>query len=85
MGFDIDYDEDGRPVYVRTDDGFAQTGVPYKEEEHGWMLRQIDPKTLHVIRAGREAEALVYEVNDLRRENWELRKRLELLSGGRRY
>ena len=73
MKFEIDY-FDGKPSYVRTDNGFCQTGGAYDEQEHGWMLDQLDPRDFPEIQTGRRVAALVNEINELRRENWELKR-----------
>lgn len=73
MKFDVQYD-DGKPVYVCTDDGFIQTGRAFNEKTDGWMLEQLDPRDFPAIRAGRDMENLVHEVNALRREVFSLKQ-----------
>lgn len=82
MKFEIDYDSAGKPDYVRTDDGFTMTGQPFDEEQHGWMLDQLDPHDFPAIQIGRQMAALVAEVNALRRELWHERKINKIVMGG---
>ena len=74
MQFEIDYDHDGKPVYVRMFDGVAHIGRPFEPKTDGWMLDQLDPREFPIIRAGRQMESLLNEVNALRRENWKLKQ-----------
>lgn len=74
LRFEISYDNDGKPVHVSTFDGFAHISRPFDPETDGWMEDQLDPRDFPAIRAGRDMEALVAEVNYLRRENFRLRQ-----------
>ena len=78
MNFDIDYDEYHQPIYVRTDDGFAQTGRAFDKDTDSWMLSQLNPADFPGIGIGRETEWLVNQVNKLRRENYELKQDLDM-------
>jgi hypothetical protein len=68
MSFEILYNEAGEPVHVNQDNGFMSTSGPFRHEEHGWMLDQLDPADFPAIRTGRDMEYLVAEVNRLRRQ-----------------
>lgn len=78
MGFELSRDADGKPYHVCSDDGFAIISRPFNPEEDGWMEDQLDPGDFLAITIGRQTEALVHEVNALRRENFSLRKRVRL-------
>ena len=80
MQFEVSYDN-GKPTYVCTDDGFCQTGRAFDHETDGWMLDQLDPRKFPAIRAGRDMEELVHEVNDLRRENFHLKQQVKQWMG----
>ena len=73
MQFEITYSREGEPTHVVTWDGFMCVSRAFEFEKDGWMLEQLDPNDYPVIRAGRDAEALVAEVNRLRRRNFELK------------
>lgn len=68
MKFNISYDENGKPVYVTKDTGFCISSGPFRPEEDGWMLDQLDPMDFPAIQTGRDMEYLVAEVNSLRRK-----------------
>ena len=74
MTFELYNFEDGKPTRVNTDDGFVKCSRAFDEETDGWMLEQLDPRDFPLIMAGRQMENMVYEINRLRRENFELRK-----------
>lgn len=74
MSFDIDYDENNKPVYVRTDDGFMQTGRKFADEKDGWMLDQLNVNDFLAVKIGRQMELLINEVNALRRENFSFKQ-----------
>jgi len=69
--------KDGKPTRVRTNDGFMQTARKFDEETDGWMLDQLDPNDFEIIRMGRQTQALVNEVNRLRRENFQLNRSIK--------
>lgn len=77
--FEIVYDGNGKPVHVNTDDGYMQTFRPFDPEEDGWMLEQLDPDSIPEIRTGRRVEALVTEVNALRKRVWKQEQELKRL------
>lgn len=81
LQFEIHYDENDKPVSVNTFDGFAHISRPFNPEEDGWMEYQLNKKDFPAIRAGRQIEALVDEVNYLRRENFRLKKSEEMWMG----
>jgi len=74
MQFHITYDESGDPIHVHTDNGFMQTSRKFDHDTDGWMLDQLNPMEFQAIRAGRDMEYLVAEVNTLRRRLFELEK-----------
>jgi len=74
MRFELSYDNEGKPVHVSTFDGFAHISRPFDPDTDGWMEDQLDPREFPAIRAGRDMEALVNEVNQLRRENFRLKQ-----------
>jgi len=74
LHFEIDYDENGKPYYVRTDDGFMQTGRKFDEDTDGWMETQLDPSDFIAVKIGRQMESLIHEINELRRENFTLKQ-----------
>ena len=65
-------DEDGTPTHVHTNDGFVQTSRKFEPEEDGWMETQPYPRNFIAVKIGRQTEALIAEVNALRRENFRL-------------
>ena len=84
MRFDITgRDENGRPTHVCTDDGFMQTSRPYDDDSDGWMESQLDRRDFIAIEMGRMTEALVNEVNRLRRDNFRLQKQLDMWTKAR--
>lgn len=76
-GFEVDI-VDGKPDYVRTDDGYCQTARAFDDKRDGWMLKQLDPNDFAAIRTGRDMEDLVNMVNQLSRRNYELEQDLEM-------
>lgn len=70
MRFEVDYDADGKPDYVRTDDGFCQTGRPFNPDTDGWMLEQVKPGRYLSVQMAREILDMADEINALRRELW---------------
>ena len=75
--FEINRDEDGKPSDVFIDDGFVQTNRKFESEKDGWMLQQLKPRNFLAVQMGRETEDLIFEVNALRRENFELKRQLK--------
>lgn len=59
------------PAYIF--DGFCER--PYREDFDGWMMEQKEES--RVVRLAREIIDQHEEINELRRENWKLRQRLE--------
>lgn len=81
MNYEVVYNDDGTPIYVRTDNGFCETGGPYNEREHGWMLTQKpyrEPQTPRELLDG--YDELFSEVNRLRAELWETKKLLKMFA-----
>lgn len=75
MHFEItERDHDGKPTSVFTDDGFVQTGRKFDPDQDGWMEGQLDPRDFLAVKIGRQTEALIHEVNALRRENFYLKQ-----------
>lgn len=81
MRFEIQYDNDGKPVRVNTDDGFAEISRSFDPETDGWMEDQLDYRDFPAIHTGRQMKALVDEVNELRRENFRLKKNSDMWMG----
>ncbi len=82
MQFEItSRDENDKPLYVNTFDGYAHIHRPFDEEQDGWMEDQLDPRDFEAVRIGRQMEALILEVNNLRRENFRLKKQTESRCG----
>ena len=77
MQFEITYDEENEPKWVNTWDGFCQTSREFDPEKDGWMLDQLSAKHFPIIQQGRQVESLLSLVNELKRENFQLRKQLE--------
>jgi hypothetical protein len=81
MQFEITRDSSGNPTHVQTWDGFCHVSREFDPNKDGWMVEQLSSSEMVeldlIINAGRQAENLIREVNHLRRENWELRKRLD--------
>lgn len=75
--FEINKDEDGKPIDVFIDDGFVQTNRRFESEKDGWMLQQLRPGNFLAVEMGRQTEDLIHEVNTLRRENFELKRQLK--------
>lgn len=67
-------DKKGNPTYVCTDNGFVQTARKFDPENDGWMEYQLDPRDFLAVKIGRQTEQLIHEINELRRENFELKK-----------
>lgn len=59
-----------KPFYI--DDGFVQR--PYREDLDGWMEDQLDEREVPSLQMAKDILALYDEVNELRRENWRLRR-----------
>jgi hypothetical protein len=55
-------------------DGFCHR--PYIERLDGWKMEQLESDDVPSVQMARDVIALFDEVNALRHENWELRKRL---------
>ena len=68
-------DEEGNPTYVHTNDGYAQTSRPFDKETDGWMEEQLDTRDFPAVEIGYQMEYLIQEVNELRRENFMLKRR----------
>ena len=68
------WDDQGNPTHVNLDDGFVQTSRRFEAERDGWMVHQLNPADFLGVKLGRQTEALIDEVNRLRRENFELKK-----------
>lgn len=75
--FEINRDEDGKPIDVFIDDGIIQTSRKFESEKDGWMLQQLKPSHFLAVEMGRQTEDLIHEVNTLRRENFELKRQLK--------
>lgn len=73
----ISRDDKGNPTKVHTDDGYMETCRNYDPETDGWIDDQLHPDDFSIIQMGRQMEALVNEINALRRENFRLRKNEE--------
>ena len=80
MKFDISYDKNGKPDYVNTFDGFAHIGRAFNPDQDGWMLDQLNVRDFPLIGMARDMEDLIYEVNALRRENFQLKQQLKMWS-----
>jgi hypothetical protein len=71
------YDEKGLPTMVSIDNGFMRTSLPFNMEEHGWLLDQLNPMDYIAVKIGRDTEHLVSEVNRLKRELFETKRKLK--------
>ena len=67
-------DDKGQPTHVITDDGFMQTSRKFDPDNDGWMEDQLDPRDFIAVKIGKQTEALIREVNALRRENFRLKQ-----------
>ena len=56
-------------------DGFCHRS--YDEDIDGWMEDQLDESSVPSLQIAKDIISLYSEVNELRRENWNLTKRLE--------
>jgi hypothetical protein len=78
MRFQITRDEDGKPVHVFTDDGFAQVSRAFDPETDGWMTEQENvgdyPSILSLLHLAEEVRGIFLDNNRLRKENWRLKK-----------
>ncbi len=75
MHFELsDYDDTGKPTRVNTDDGFIQCSRRFIKEEDGWMLDQLNANDFPIVRAGRQVEAMINEINALRKEVFHLKQ-----------
>jgi len=71
------YDEKGLPTMVTIFNGFVEHSRPFDIEEDGWMLDQLKPSDFIAVKIGRDTEHLVSEVNHLKRELFETKRRLK--------
>lgn len=69
---------DGTPLSVESDDGFAMTHRPYVADEDGWIEDQLDPGQFVAIQIGNDTSWLVQRVNSLQRENFRLKQELKM-------
>jgi len=58
------------------DDGYCQR--PFDEERDGWLDEQLPEHVVPSLQIAKDIIALYQEVNELRRENWQLKKQSEL-------
>jgi hypothetical protein len=65
---EVTRDDEGKPSHVYINDGFMQIHRAFNPETDGWMEDMLDPYDFPAIEIGRQTEALVREVNALRRE-----------------
>jgi len=72
----LSYDKEGIPIRVQTYDGYCETVRNFNIEEDGWMLNQIDIMDYDTVRQAEVLKSLANELNVLRRENFELKKRI---------
>lgn len=77
MKFAITYDENDNPKWVNTWDGHCEVSREFKPDEDGWMLEQLSSKHFPIIQQGRQVESLLSLVNELKRENFNLRRQVE--------
>lgn len=69
---------DGTPLHVESDDGFAKSCRPYDEDEDGWIEDQLDPSQFVAIQIGDDTRWLTQRVNSLQRENFRLKQELKM-------
>lgn len=81
LQFDVQHDEDGKPVRVNTDDGFAMISRKFEPEQDGWMENVLYPGDFPIIQMGRQMHALVNEINSLRRELFTTQQELARYKG----
>jgi len=70
-------DSQGNPIRVHEDNGFMETCHDFDPDKDGWIEQQLDVNDFPIISMGRQMQALIYEVNTLRRENFQLKKNEE--------
>jgi len=73
----IGRDRHGNPTRVHIDDGYMEICRDFDPDKDGWIEQQLDVNDFPIISMGRQMEALIYEVNTLRRENFQLKKNEE--------
>lgn len=69
--FQITRDEEGKPAFVHTDNGFIQESRAFDPARDGWMEEQLSYHDFPAIQTGNDMRMLVDEVNYLRRKLWE--------------
>jgi len=71
----LNYDKEGIPIRVQTYDGYCETVRDFNIEEDGWMLNQIDIMDYEAVKQAQGIQSLVSEINYLRRENFNLKRK----------
>jgi len=74
-------DEKGNPVCIETDNGFSIESRAFDPERDGWTQEQASlrdcPNVMQLFGLSEEVRSMFRELNQLRKENWELRQRLD--------
>jgi hypothetical protein len=73
MGDETGLDNDINPSHVF--DGFCHR--PYNEDTDGWRTELLSESDVPSVQMAKDILMLFGEVNALRKENWQLSKRLE--------
>jgi len=69
------FDEYGMPTRVVIADSSKHIVRDFDPNKDGWMLDQLDPDDFPEVASGKRVERMIGEINALRREVFELKKK----------